>query len=287
MSYGYVGLTQNTTGADSATTVATPNFAVANTVHNLLFAGAFYDAKNDNTDLTGLSITLTDVLGNAFLPIDHVDDTTNGYRVAIFYAKDIAAGTNAVTAHYSGQAATSFYKGVFAAEYSGLDTSAPLTAGEFAGQEQTSTTGAANELTSGNTPTLSTQPCAAIGFSSILHSTNGPPSSGTGLTQRGQFWQFGTGTNFACLADKRVTSTSPVAATFNPSATANQFANLVAVFKEAATGGGSGTTRRKPMSGGLENMGGAFQMRGHRDVPAVLLARSWRQRGGSRIFLPS
>lgn len=233
MAYAYVQTAQNSVTASGATTVATGNFGANPTTGNFIIAGAFYDG-NGTTSLTGLTITLTDTLGNTYTPLKTVDDTTNGYRLALFYAKNITGGgANSVTATYGTPPSSNFYKGVFAAEYSGLDTSAPFTSGEVAGQEQNSVGTGTDAISSGNTPALSTQPCLVVGFTSIAHSTAGPSSSGTGYTSRGSFWQFGTGTNFATLEDKRVTSTSAVAATFTAPSSGSSYMTIVGVFKEA------------------------------------------------------
>ena len=230
--YAYVQDVQNSTGSTSAIGVATGNFGSANTAGNLLVVAVLYDGSSSG-GLTGLGTVVSDTLGNTYTLIDTVSDPTLALQVGLYYAKNIAGGTNSVAVNYSGAPAAAYYKGVFAAEYSGLDTSTPFTTGQFAGQEQTSSTGAANELTSGSTPSLAKQPVAVVGFSAILHSVQGAPSAGTGFTQRDQFWDFGNAATFACLEDKRATSTAAVTSTFTPAGTGQKFVTFVAVFNEA------------------------------------------------------
>jgi hypothetical protein len=234
MTYAFVQSVQNSVAASSATTLATGNFTANPTAGNLIFAAVSYGG-NGTPSLTGLTITLSDTRGNTYTLLKNVDDTTNGYRLAIFYAKNITGGgANSVTATFSSAPSGSFYKGVFAAEYSGLDTTAPFTSGECVGQQQLSVATGTDHLTSGNTPTLATQPCAVIGFCTIDHNTNGPPAAGTGFTSRGTFWDFGVGGVFACLEDRRVTATTAVAATFTPNVAAADWSTVVAVFREPA-----------------------------------------------------
>jgi hypothetical protein len=257
MSYGFVQLAQASTDSTSGNTASTPNFGVANTVANLIFAAAMYD---DGGASGSPSFAIADTRGNTYSPIVTVD--AGGGRIgAIFYAKNIAAGSNAVVLTVGGTPGSSYYKGILAAEYSGLDTVAPFTAGEFAGQAQSSVGAGTGAVTSGNTPAIAHQPAVIIGLSSILHSTSGPPNAdtGAGFTSRGQFWQFATGTNFACLEDKRVTTLAAFAATFTASGGAgNDWASFAVVFKEAA-GGGSGGPPPRPMSGGFTTMSGGMR----------------------------
>lgn len=235
MAYAYVQTAQNsdTHGADA--TLATGNFGASNTAGNLLFVAVIYDGSSGGGSLVGLSFAISDTLGNTYNQIKITDDSVNGYRLATYYANNILGGTNSVTVTFTSPNNTNYYPGIMAAEYSGFDTAAPFTTGEDAGQAQPSLASGTDAITTGNTPTLSSQPCGVVGLASVVHAVPGPPTAGTGYTQRGTaFWQFLTGTNFAILEDKRVTATTAVAATFTPSAAANNWMSSVAVFKEAS-----------------------------------------------------
>ncbi|HEX5461057.1 MAG TPA: hypothetical protein VFX20_13920 [Steroidobacteraceae bacterium] len=235
----FVQLVQATSsGETTATTISSGNFTATVTTGDLLYCVGDFDGQTSSTSLP-TSIPLTDTLGNSFTVIKALQDNTNKFETEIAYAKNITGGAaDSVTATYNGTGLNSFYKGIACVEYSGLSTTAPFVSGEDNGNSQRPAPGSGtpNGVTSNATPTLASQPAIVIGFSSILHSTNGPPTAGAGYTARGgPFWQFGTGTNFALFEDKRVTSTSADTATFTaPTSSTDNFDTYVVVFHEPA-----------------------------------------------------
>jgi hypothetical protein len=234
----FIQLVQNSTTTNTTTTVASGNFATTLTTGNLLFCVADFDGEGSSTALP-TSIPLTDTLGNTFTAVKTLQDATNFFETQTYYASNVTGGSaDSVTATFNGSSLNSFYKGVACVEYSGLSTSAPFVTGEDNGNSQRPAPGSGtpNGVTSGATPTLSSQPAIIIGFSTILHSTDGPPVVGTGYTARGgAFWQFATGTNFALIEDQRVTATTASTATFTaPTASTDNFDTYVVVFHEPA-----------------------------------------------------
>lgn len=229
MSGAPVQLTQASTTTNTAATVVSPNFGASNTAANLIFYVASYDAG------TGAEPTfaIADTVGNSYVKISSVWNAVTGCKTEIGYAKNIGAGTNALTLTVGGGA--NCYKAIAGWEWSGLDTTAPFTAGEFAEASQTATA-----LSSGNTPTLSTQPAIVIGFSTVKHALVGTTNlaAGSGYTSQGaNFWDYGFGTGadaFAALEYQRVTSTAAIAATFTATTSGN-YDTWAVVFKESGT----------------------------------------------------
>lgn len=220
------------TGQTAASTVATAS--VAQSAGNLNVYLAFYDGTSAGG--TEPTITPTDTLGNTYTKVQSIWDATNLYKAEWGYAKNIAAGTNALTITYGGTPASTYFKGASLLEYSGLSTTAPFVAGEFNGQEQNIGAITTDGLVSGNTAALIAQPALIIGFSSIIHNLGGPPAVGTGFSANdATFWDFATGTNFAQVESKRVTATGAYQATFTPAALANHFTMVMALHEAGAT----------------------------------------------------
>lgn len=267
MAYAYVQTAQGSTTTNATTTVVSPNFASNPTSGNLIFAGVSYDASSAGTLPT---VAVSDTLGNSYTLIDNVWDAANALWAGIYYAKNIiGGGSNALTATFGGGIPGSFYKAVMGAEYSGFDTVAPFTAGQFNGQEVSPASTGTDALVSGVTPTLGSQPAGVIGLGSILHSLSGPPVSGTGYTSRGTMWDFGFGSpNFATLEDKRVTATTAVQATFTPAST-GLHAAFVAVFNESS-GTVDDTPARSVFKPGLKLGTPLSRLRGRRSSDAPL-----------------
>jgi hypothetical protein len=130
-----------TTFQPSLTTLAA-TFSVAQTAGNLNIVAVGWG------DTTSSVSTVTDSRGNTYSQAGGTT-TGSGLRQAIYFAKNIAAGSNTVTVKFN-QAAV--YPDIRILEYSGLDTSNPLdvtAAGSGTGMTAASasaTTTAANEL---------------------------------------------------------------------------------------------------------------------------------------------
>ena len=153
--------------ASSSVTVA---FAVAQTAGNLNIVAVGWN------DTTSTVTSVSDSRGNTYTQAG-TTVTGTGLRQAIYYAKNIAAGSNTVTVAFNQAAA---YVDVRVLEYSGLDTASPLdvTAGaagnSISANSGTATTTSANELIFGAGMTASGFNAAGTGFTSrIITSTDG------------------------------------------------------------------------------------------------------------------
>src|SRR5437868_6045842 len=154
----------NAATPQTATTAVVLSYAVAQTAGNLNIVAVGWD----NTTSTVSSVS--DSRGNAYAQAG-TTVTGRGIRQAIYYAKNIAAGSNTVTVSFN--QATPFVD-VRILEYSGLDTASPLDVTAVAGGSGTSansgaaTTTAANELIFGAGYTVSTFTGAGAGFTSRI-----------------------------------------------------------------------------------------------------------------------
>ena len=140
-------------------------------------------------DTTSTVSSVSDSRGNIYAQAGTMT-TGTGLRQAIYYAKNIAAGSNTVTVVFNQAAA---YVDVRILEYSGLDTTSPLdvTAGA-AGSSASANSGAAtttagNELIFGAGMTASRYSAAGTGFTSRIITSLGRGHCGRqGGQQRGQ-----------------------------------------------------------------------------------------------------
>jgi hypothetical protein len=85
----------------------------------LIVVGVFWNRGTANFS------SIADTLGNTYIQIgSELDDTTNGVRGRLYYAKNILGGTCTITTTLTAAPTSFFYS--FASEYSGLDTVAPF-----------------------------------------------------------------------------------------------------------------------------------------------------------------
>ena len=158
----FVQVKSATPQTNSASVAVT--YQVAQTLGNLNIVAVGW---NDTTStVTGV----TDSQNNTYV-LAIGPTTGTGLRQSIYYAKNIAAGSNTVTVTFSQAAA---FVDIRALEYSGLDTANPLdqTAGAVGSGTTASsgavTTTAANELIFGAGMTLATFTGAGTGFTSRI-----------------------------------------------------------------------------------------------------------------------
>ena len=185
-------------------------FPTSNTAGNLIVA--FVRAST-----TTQTITLSDSAGNTYSKAVGTGQTTDGHQVAIFYAPNIKAGANTVTASFSG---TNNHPFLAIYEYSGVSRTSPLdkTAGAqgtnaSVSSGATATTTAANELV-----------FAGMGLPS---SSTVTWVAGSGFTLEQQDTR--TSGSRAATEDQEVTATGAYAGTFSLSGASNWSA-VVATF---------------------------------------------------------
>jgi chitodextrinase len=178
-------------------------FPSANTAGNLIVV--YVNWGNTGT------VSISDSRGNTYQSAVGPTSWSTSYRAQVFYARNIAAGTNTITATF-GTTISSFGI-VYIHEYSGIDTTAPLDVA-VAG------TGTSSALVSGSaTTTNATDLLFAAGSSS-----NTVTASGSGYTARS--FAFGNITE-----DRNVTATGAYSATATHNGTA--WVMQLAAFKAA------------------------------------------------------
>ncbi len=215
----------------SGTGGGTPGFVQVNSVTPQTTSGsvilgylAAQSAGNLNVlavgwnDTTSTVTSVTDTRGNTYTQAGSTI-TGSGLRQAIFYAKNIAAGTNTVTVSFNQAAA---FVDLRILEYSGLDTNIPLdvTAGasgtSISPNSGAATTNAANELIFGAGMT-----------------GDGYASAGTGFTARIITAQDGD------LAEDGVVTTAGSYSAAAPLKRSATWIMQMAAFRAAGQGGGN------------------------------------------------
>jgi hypothetical protein len=172
-----ITLVQSTAAQGMAVTSVSAQFPSANAAGNLIIAFVRMSS-------TWQTVTVTDTAGNTYMEAVSQVQTVDDHQVHIFYAKNIAGGANAVTAHFS---ATNNHPWIAVYEYSGLNATAPLDQTAHAqGNSSTPSSGATAATTSSN---------------ELVFAATGLPASYTGGA--------GAGTGYALM--QQDTATSPAA----------------------------------------------------------------------------
>jgi len=186
------------------------------------------------SDYAGVhTISVTDTQGNVYTRLDQKNDPAPGSQsVAHFYAANIAGDTSTpdtITVVWTNEN----YKGVLAAEISGV-TKAPLVA--HGGNIQDALGVGTDNVTSGPLAVTSAQAPALLlalsmntsgGSSDTGGSGYGGPAAGSGLTQVMALWDWGV--NLATFATRSVTGAESVTGTFNAPDT-DSYVTVAAVF---------------------------------------------------------
>lgn len=188
------------------------NFPNSNAAGNLILAFVRMSS-------TSQTVTLADTAGNIYTDAVGQVQTTDGHQIHLFYAKNVAGGTNTVTATFSG---SNNHPWLAVLEYSGLSTSGPLdkTAhaqgnGNTVNSGPTAVTAAANELV-----------FAATGMQA---SWSGQITAGSGYT----LVQQNPGSSTAAAEQQVVSATGSYSGVFALSSSANWSA-VVATFSADA-----------------------------------------------------
>lgn len=216
MAYAFVQQNAN----DNAATATTITVTLTPTAGNLLV----FCVSGDSLDTT--SIALSDNLGshNTFTQISTDLVTAADQRCAWWFAANCQGGATTFTATYS---ASTRFRTIYVAEYSGIATTSPFLNGARAENVNPGT--GTDAVSSGNANATS-QPALVWGFSLDINATT-TPTAGTGFTSRTGVWSTNT-----CLGrpeDKRVTATGNVAATFTATTGTDPHATGVGIFAEA------------------------------------------------------
>ena len=205
-------------GGTGPSTVQRSNSSVAVSFPSAQTAGDLNVVAVGWGDTTSSVSSVTDSRGNAYTRAVG-PTTTTGLSQSIYYAKNIAAGSNTVTVTFNQAAA---YPDVRILEYSGLDTSAPLDV----------TAAAVGSGTSANSGSATTTSANELIFGAGSTTGTAYTGGGSGFTAR-------IINNFGNLAeDKTVASTGSNSATA-PNSSGNWVMQM-ATFKGSGQGGGTG-----------------------------------------------
>src|SRR4029077_7370981 len=123
---------------------------------------------------TPQTVTITDSTGNSYVDAVSQAQTSDGHQVHIFYAKNIKAGANTVTATFS---ATNNHPWLAIYEYSGLSTTNPLDRTAHAQGSSASPNSGASAITSSANELV----FAAAGFP---NNYGGTATAGGGVPQK-------------------------------------------------------------------------------------------------------
>lgn len=229
MAYAFVQKKQNSISGGSSTTVASGASDSSVTAGNALFWIVAYSAASARTiTMAGNS--------NTYVEVGNFRDTTTQIGIIWGYAENVNGGSTELTATFSAAVSS---RSIAFAEYSGLRTDGTIygTNEDAQGNQATPGTGTDGVTTGNITP--GEQPGVLIGFGFNVIAGN-TPNAGTSFTDRGGVWTFGGANNFARLEDRRITSTSAVAATLT--ATNNQRHLSAAIFLREVAAGGAAVT---------------------------------------------
>lgn len=167
------------------------------------------------------------------------DAAIDAMRMSLYRADDVTGGSTVITETYSGSIGNRFMAAKEILNTSGYDSAAAA----FNAQMQNSPGTGTDVVTSGATPTLTSQPALFSGWTFEKSFNNAAPTAGTGYTDDGS---GGTGMGgFASVRSisKRVTSTTGQAATFT-NATNRRYFTFVTAYLEAAAAGVVGKSVR-------------------------------------------
>ncbi len=217
MAYAFVQ--QN--ASDDANTAPTITVTLTPTAGNLLV----FCVSGEALDTT--SIALSDDLGshNTFTQIGTDLVAAAGQRIAWWFAANCKGGSTTFTATYS---ATTRFRTIYVAEYSGIAITSPFLNGT---QSEDTNPGTGTDAVSSGTANATSQPALIWGFSDNVIGTS-TPNAGTGFTSRASVWS--TSTSLGRPEDRRVTVTGNVAATFTATTGTDDHATGVGIFAEAA-----------------------------------------------------
>jgi hypothetical protein len=233
----------------TALSISSGNFPAANKLGNTGIAAI--SAANTATTIA----SVLDTLGNLWLPVGaKVQDTTNNQSYWLYYAKNLIAGVNSVTATFN---ITRTFRAIAVFEFPQIDLVNALDV--FAHQFQAAPGTGVDAMTGG--PMLNTvQP--ALLFSFGVGETQAP-NAGSGFFPGPRVWAAAFAST-TLMEFRRLTDIATRAGTFTlPGAT--QSIVLAAIFKEAAdalpTNSGGKTEEPEPEQR-LKKLGRLYQAKG-------------------------
>lgn len=215
----------NTANSATGSTLALA-FSVSLTAGDTIHAAASSDTSGGAT-VSSFSDG-TNTYGSV---LDAQNDATHKQSLAHCVAQNCAAGTPTVTVNFSVSAVN---RGLWIKNITGCATSS---LDGHSGNVQLSPGTGTDAVTSGNA-TNTNQPALISAFCTDTLNQNEVPAAGTGFTSEGAGWnnQYGAGaTNTAIAENKRITTTTAVAATFTAPVN-DPYATVMAIFDEFGVG---------------------------------------------------
>lgn len=217
-------ITSGTDSTSSDTTIVVTHTFTAGNVADLILS--FPSAR------TVSSIASSPV--ETWTAIGVATDSSNGQKLARYVAKIANGGSTTITVTLDSAASYRFGGVVEVSNCSDYDSAAAAHNEAFQNAPGTGT----DAITSGATPTLTSQPALISGWS-MNSAGSGDPTPGTGFTDGGSCETVFSGTALIRFEHKRVTATTGQAATFT-GAFGSQHITSVAAFLESGGGGGGG-----------------------------------------------
>lgn len=194
---------------------------------------------------------LTSVTSSPSLTWTILDDSSRSASDSQNMAHAVSSVTSAGSITVTGNLGSSQGFRAGAVKEIGGSSGYDSTAGAHNASSQSAPGTGTDALTSGNTPTLTSQPALVSAWSENFSASNGIPNAGTGFTSdySGSDWGGGPQNRGE---NKRVTSTSAVAGTYTAVNGGNAYGTVVAVFLEASSGWNTSGTgpRSVPVAGG-------------------------------------
>jgi hypothetical protein len=173
--------------------------------------------------------------------LDDKNDVANGQRVTQFRREGCAAGTYTITVTFTGgTGGNTVAKGACAVTISGA--ASPSLDQHAGNQQATPTTGTDLVTTTSMSPTKQPGVLVALSFETV---GNPAPSAGTAFTSIGTGWNFGTGTAFARVEKKSITSMGAVAGTFTAGSN-SAHTTLGAIYSQAGASAGASVGDSSP-----------------------------------------
>ena len=162
------------------------------------------------------------------------DGATDAMRMSIYKADNVTGGSTVITETYSGSIGNRFMAVKEILGTSGYDS----TASAFNAQMQNAPGTGTDVVTSGATPTLTSQPALFSGWTLEKSFNNNAPASGTGYNDDGSGGTGIAGLSSVRSESKIVTATTGDDATFT-NATDRRYFTFVAAYLESGGGGGA------------------------------------------------
>lgn len=222
-----ISVIQSSSTQSSATgTAITQTFSSSLTAGNAIHAIGTCDAVN-NTTIS----SFTDGTNTYSSVLDQTNDSTNAQTIGQAVASNVASGTPTVSCNF---ASSRTFRGIWIKEIGGCTTS-PLDGHNAQLQSAAPTT---TDGVSSNTATNTNQPALISGVSLETKNNGEALSAGTGFvttpTGEGAGWNniYGTAHNEGFSENKRITTTTAVAATFTASVS-SAYLTIMAIFDES------------------------------------------------------